>query len=277
MTSQLPDFERPPVVEVALAVQYEPLSELRTPQIGLLWQKFREHLPKLEEHAPLDSVVERFGVPGPPQTNVRLEMMPKPPVPRCWFVNEAGTELIQVQQDRFIHNWRKVGEGNEYPRYEHVRETFSRRLQTFERFCQEENVGALVPNQCEVTYVNHIVAGAGWERHGDLGNVLTLFTPTYNDSFLPELEGARLACRYVIPDEQGQPLGRLHIAVDGAYRRTDNQPMLLLNMVARGRPAGGGIDGVLRFMDIGREWVVRGFAAVTTEQMHKTWGRRNER
>ncbi|GAH85222.1 unnamed protein product, partial [marine sediment metagenome] len=35
MDKPLPDFEHPPVVEVALAVQFEELSTLRTPQIGL--------------------------------------------------------------------------------------------------------------------------------------------------------------------------------------------------------------------------------------------------
>ena len=30
-----------------------------------------------------------------------------------------------------------------------------------ERFLKKEGVGASVPNQCEVTHVNHIVAGAG--------------------------------------------------------------------------------------------------------------------
>jgi len=277
MQSPFPDFTDPPVVEVVLGVQYEPLPALRTPQIGLLWSEFREHFPKLEEHAPLDPMMERFGIAGTPRANVRFEMMQKPPVPRCWFLNEAGTELIQVQQDRFVHNWRKVGEGDEYPRYDHVRGTFEQELAIFERFLQKEGVGTLVPNQCEVTYVNHIDAGDGWSRHGELGNVLTLFAPKYSNAFLPEPEEARLTCRYVIPDEKGNPLGRLHILVDPACRRGDDRPMFLMNLVARGRPDGDGVDGVLRFLDLGREWVVRAFAAVTTPQMHKTWGRCDER
>lgn len=277
MQSPLPDFTNPPVVEVVLGVQYEALTALRTPQIGLLWSEFREHFPKLEEHAPLDPMMERFGVAGTPRANVRFEMIQKPPVPRCWFLNEAGTELIQVQQDRFVHNWRKVGEGDKYPRYDHVRGTFERELAIFERFLQKEGVGTLVPNQCEVTYVNHIFAGDGWDRHDELGNVLTLFAPKYSDAFLPEPEEARLACRYVIPDEKGNPLGRLHVSVAPAYRRGGDRPMFLMNLVARGRPDGDGVDGVLRFLDLGREWVVRAFAAVTTPQMHKVWGRCDER
>ena len=276
MPSALPDFTDPPVVEVALSLQYEPLTALRTPAMGLLWSEFRDRFPKDEEHAPLDPVIERFGVKVPQKVGVRVEMMQKPPVPRCWFLNEAGTELIQVQQDRFVHNWRKVGEGEDYPRFEHVRDRFKRELRVFESFVRREKLGELVPTQCEVTYVNHIVAGRGWETHGQLGEVLRLFVPKYGGAFLPEPEDARMAVRYVIPGADGQPLGRLHVTLEPVYRREDSQAMLLMNLTARGRTEGEGLDGVLAFLDVGREWVVRGFAEVTTPQMHKIWGRHDD-
>ena len=276
MPSSLPDFADPPIVEVALSVQYEPLTALHIPAMGLLWSEFRDGFPNVEEHAPLEPVIERFGVKGPKRVGVRVEMMAKPPVPRCWFLNEAGTELIQVQRDRFVHNWRKVGEGEDYPRFEHVQHRFKDELAIFESFVRREKLGKLVPTQCEVTYVNHIVAGRGWERHGQLDEVLALFVPKNDGAFLPEPEDARMGVRYVIPGADDQPLGRLHVTMDPVYRREDDQPMLLMNLTARGRPDGEGLDGVLRFLNVGREWVVRAFAAVTTPQMHKIWGRRDD-
>ena len=36
----LPDFEAPPLIEVAISVQFEPIPDLQTPQIGLLWSRF---------------------------------------------------------------------------------------------------------------------------------------------------------------------------------------------------------------------------------------------
>ena len=108
MPRNLPDFANPPLAEVALSVQFEPLEQLRTAQIGLLWGEFRQRFPVTEEHAPLDSVIERFGVSRTSVLEPRLQMLETPPVPRVWFLNEAGTELIQVQQERFIHNWRRL-------------------------------------------------------------------------------------------------------------------------------------------------------------------------
>jgi len=41
----------------------------------------------------------------------------------------------------------------------------------------------------------------------------------------------------------------------------------------RGRPLGEGVEGILKFMDFGREKIVRAFSDITTEKMHVLWGR----
>ena len=55
-----------------------------------------------------------------------------PPLPRCWFLNDTETRLIQLQADRFIHNWRKVTGKEEYPRYEAIRDEF---IDRWDEFC----------------------------------------------------------------------------------------------------------------------------------------------
>ena len=77
-------------------------------------------------------------------------------------------------------------------------------------------------------------------------------------------------------DEDDKPIGRLHVALESGYRNSDEEPIFILNLTARGAPRGDGIDGVLGFLDVGREWVVRGFASVTTPTMHKEWGRKDD-
>ena len=275
MTRNLPEFANPPLAEVALSVQFEPLEKLRTPQIGLLWSEFRQRFPVTEEHAPLDSEFERFGAPRTSAIQVRMQMLETLPVPRVWFLNETGTELIQVQQDRFVHNWRKVGEGDEYPRYERLRQTFQSELEAFQSLVAREQCGAIVPNQCEVNYVNHIVAGEGWATHGQLSQVLTVFQTHYSDDRLGEPEDARVAMRYVLRDDNQKPIGRLHATVQPVFRRDDNQPMFVVALTVRSRPAGENIEDVLCCLDRGREVIVRAFASMTTPQMHKLWGRKD--
>ena len=132
--------------------------------------------------------------------------MAKPLAPRCWFLNSAGTELIQVQTDRFIHNWRKVGDGDQYPRYEHLRTAFAAELRKLVEFLQRQQPGRLVPNQCEVTYVNHIVPGDAWKKHGDLDKVLTVFQGRYSSDFLGDVEEAGVNVQFVIPGSSGKPM-----------------------------------------------------------------------
>lgn len=270
----LPEFDDPPVVEVALSVQFDALANLRTPQIGLLWQEFRDRFPNTEEHPPLETVIERFGVSPTPKGVARFQLLSTPPVPRCWFLNTQGTELVQVQHDRFIHNWRKVGEDDAYPRYGRVRATFEGELKRFSEVLLRQGVGELHPNQCELTYVNHIVSGEGWSTHGQLGDVITLFNLHYTDEFRPQPEDCQLAARYVVQNSGGESVGRLHVAVEPVYRSSDDVPMFALTLTARGRPLSDGVNGVLEFLDLGRQWIVRTFASITSPQMHALWRRK---
>ena len=269
----LPDFEDPPVVEVALSVQFERLEALKTAHLGVLWAEFRENFPKTEEQPPLDPVIEPFGVSIPPRIGVRVETFLAPPVPRIWFLNEAATELIQVQTDRFMHNWRKTGKGTAYPRYESIRGSFERELQTFSRYVSREKLGGLRFNQCEVTYVNHIIAGQGWDQHGHLSRIVNLWSAGGSSSLLPEPEDVRFRTRYVLRDADNKPIGRLHVDVQPAWMRSDNKPMYILTLTARGGPRSADVAGVFEFLDVGRIWIVESFAYLTTPEMWRVWRR----
>lgn len=270
----LPNFDNPPVTEVALAVQFEPLSALRTTQIVLLWNEFRERFPKIEEHLPRTPAFEEFGIFKPGKIDFQLHQ--EIPVPRFWFLNDSGTELIQIQQDRFVHNWRKFGKGEEYPRYPYIREMFQSELDIFRQFLDREKLGELVPNQCEVTYVNQIIEGQGWERRGQLEQLFTVWRLQYSDSFLQEPEEISFSVQYLIPGDDDQPIGRLHINVQPAIRREDEKLIIALNITARGKPPSNDLEGILSFLDTGREWVIRGFTSITTNKMHQIWERTDE-
>lgn len=269
----LPDFTNPPVVEVALSVQYASLERLRVAQIGQLWGEFKDRFPKTEEHAPLAAAWEKFEPAALPRVGIKLETSDVPPVPRVWFVNDEETELIQVQQDRFAHNWRKRGESDEYPRYERIRKSFKSELEKFRQFLSRDNIGEITPDQAEVTYVNHITPNEAWQNHGQVGEVVTVLTERYSDNFLSRAEDALFRARFRIHGADGKPLGRLHVVLHPAFSRTDQQPIFVLTLTARGAPLGSGVDAAINFLDLGREWIVRGFTSITSQRMHHIWGR----
>ena len=272
--ARLPEFNKPPVVEVALSIQFDPVEGLGAPQLGLLWSEFRADFPRTEEQPPLEPDFERFDsevVVGP---SVRIESFTVPPVPRLWFLNEAGTELIQVQQTRFISNWRRQDDQMTYPRYEYVKKAFADRFAVFQRFVERESLGKIAPNQCEVTYVNHVGLENGKDRRAKVEDVLAVWRPEYTDAFLHEPEDVNVGIRYVIRDSTAKPVGRLHLRLEPVIRKTDRKPMLLLSLAARGQPLSEDLAGAYGFLDLGHEWLVRSFAALTTQHMHALWGRK---
>src|SRR4051812_4966915 len=114
----LPSFERPPVIEVLASIQFDPPIGFTAVHFGLIWDRFRAEFPTVEQRSPLPQMVERLGVAFQGQL-VQMEFSSEPPLPRLWFVSPSGDELIQVQSDRFIRNWRAVPElENPYPRYQ---------------------------------------------------------------------------------------------------------------------------------------------------------------
>jgi len=242
----------------------------------LFWEKIRTKFPVVQEQQPIAPVIEVLGLPPDQEAGMRVELLKVPPVPRCWFMNNEGSELLQVQQDRFISNWRKTPPGVDYPRYEHVREVFFDNFRFYEEFLGRERLGEIIPNQCEVTYVNHIHAGEIWSKPGQLGKVFTVWAPTYSDEFLSEPEDVRFVIRYAITDDNADMVGRLHISLEPKYS-TDGNLVFVMVLTARGKPSASSAQGIRDFFDLGRKWIVRGFTSITTQQMHDLWGRHDRR
>lgn len=274
----LPDFGRPPVNEVVLSVQFEPLGPLLSYHLGEFWQSIRSKYPKAEVHPPIDSTFERLGPPIFRPPGVQIEFAQAPLASRLWLLNEGGTELMQIQQDRFVHNWRKVLGDEAYPRYEHVRDGFRDELVAFAHFATSHNFGEIRPNQCEVTYINHIDCAAEARAHGDPAEVLRVLSRDQTYGALPRPESSQFAAKYLIEtdDDAGRKtVGRLHVDFVPVYTVKDNRPIFVLNLMARGVPLGEGIEGAMRFLDLGRETIVRGFADITTSTMHRVWERKD--
>jgi len=268
MPRTLPEFEKPPVVEVALSVQFDRL-DTNTAQLGLVWTQFRERFGNVQEKPELEPVIERFGLPKKLVPGVRFEVGAAP-APRLWFLNDEGNELVQLQRDRFIRNWRKTGGEPNYRRYENLREAFLNDWDTFVAFVNEEMKSAPVPNQIEVTYVNIVEMPPS----GGLDKILACIGTTYSDDYLNEPESSEVVFRYVLKGKDDKPWGRLQIAAAPVIRASDHQPAVRLSLTARGSPPSPDRDGVMQAVDAGHEAVVRGFTSATRPEMHTVWGRK---
>lgn len=270
----LPDFANPPVNEVVLGVQFAPLAGLQTAHLGLLWSRFRSQFPAVEQEPPLapQNPEDLTGAPRP--VGVQIEMSSQFPLPRLRFVSESENELLQVQNDRFIANWRRVRGGDVYPRYEHVRGYFQAGFSEFLAFVDEEGLGPVEVRQCEVIYLNQLVLGDGWSDLGDVSQVLSFWGEEMSDDALPPPEAASVALQFLLREE-GEARGRLYVDVRPSIRLEDRHPLLAMNLTARMPLSGDGLESVLDATDFGRSWIVRAFASLTTPHMHEIWERRD--
>lgn len=247
-------------------------------QVARLYEtRYRAGFPRIEEKTPIALPAERFG-PQARMPDIRFEVFEAPPPLRHWFLDETGTQLVQVQRDWFGRNWRKTESDPEYRRYDSVREPFAEDVGFLASFVEDAGIGSLKPVQCEITYINEIrPAERVWIEHGDLSAIMRVWRDDLARTWLPKPEEAQFAVAYRLTHE-GRPVGRLRISAQPAFTKAEDRPIYLLNLTARGEPLTGDLDGVLDFIDLGHEWIVRAFESVTSDVMHDLWEKEsNER
>ena len=264
----IPEFENPPVVEVALSVQFN-ASVLEGPLLMLRWGQVRDRFPRFEQTHPIPLVTETFG--GPQSPRIEIQFSNAPQTPRILMVSESNTKVLQVQHNMFGYNWRKLAPEHEYPRYSEIIHDFEFEFAEFQNFLSHEGLGTLSPIQWEVTYVNRIFPEGVWDTHSDIGKIIPSTAPRLTEGFLPSIEQLRYASQYMILDGDSTLLGRLHVSVEPGY--FGEVPIYLMKLTARGEPREASLSGIIRMMDVGHEWIVRGFATLTSSAMHGVWGR----
>src|SRR5256885_314816 len=109
MTGLLPKFDRPPVVEVAISIQFAHVPELTSAHLGWFW---KQHLgegkwPSVNEAHVLDDAFERFGSQREWMPSGGIKVSPANPRVRLQFVETGDEHMIQVQSTRFVYNWQK--------------------------------------------------------------------------------------------------------------------------------------------------------------------------
>ena len=274
----LVSFEKPPVAEVALCFQFTPQA-VDLDALSLFAQRVRTDLPRRELQPVAPPMVETFDVHAVAPT-FEFHLDPPAVLPRTWFLSDDGVQLVQLQHDRLTLNWRELGTGSDYPRYDQLRTRFEELIAALSACYDELGRGAPPINMCEVTYVNPIEAvetregGAG---HADLADVINRLRTRPDKAFLPEAEDAHLQARWRIPGEEldgSGPIGRLYLAASPGLKPPKNLPIYMVNLTARVIPTASEPADAWRAMDVAHRWVVLGFADLTTTKMHKLWGKK---
>lgn len=264
-TKDLPEFTKPPVIEVVLGVQFSELG-LRSVHFGQFWQTIRDRYSKTEDRPPLDDVFDRT----PPSPATQIVAFEMPPLRRVFFIDETSNFLLQLQPSRFLANWRKVNEEGEYPRFPAVESRFLDGWTRLNNFLEKEGLDHPTTNQYELTYINHIV-DEGSALPGSIHNFVPLISwrQAQSTKFLPTPRFINTQMQFPLPDGAGT----LHVSLNHATRRRDGKGIYVLEVVARG-PAKADASDMRSWFALAHEGIVRGFTDLTSPSAHEQWGRK---
>lgn len=267
------DFERPPVVEVVLGVQFvQPVVDLEV--LAEFALAIRAEFPSREQVEPLPRASESFSRP-PDAARIELRFGGGP-MPRTWFVGVDQRLLVQLQADRLTFNWRRVEPGDRYPHYAELRPKFDVIRGQLDDILKRSGREPATIDHVEVSYINELasVDEPSGNTHPTLANMLTTVEDIEPDGFLPKPEDAGYMARFRIQSQDGrdEPAGRLIVSTDAAYRTIDQRPIYLLKLSANLVGTFTTREAVIDMLDLGRRWIVEGFLQLTTPEIQNTWG-----
>ena len=257
----LPNFKNPPVVEVAMGVQFDDINALKAPHLWKLWESLgKNEFPKLEEAPTLGKLGRDAGA-----SITLMNANGLLPLPRYWFIHKNEDSLIQFQRDRFIYNWRK--KKNEYPRYGVVVKNFYKYYEKFETTLSSLKIHKPNIEMLELSYVNMVPLdelGQGLEKIGNLLNDVEW----EGKKILPAPKAMNLSWSFDIEEIQSQ----MTISVTTVQKIDDGTQALRLELRVRGKAPGVKLKDCKKWFDTSRGYIVKSFVEITSTTMHKKWG-----
>lgn len=268
----LPDYEKPPIDEVALGVQFDAIEGFTDAHAGVVWGALRERYPRTEVHPPADNPVEDLSGPPVPSGPSFFFGAGQQPASRTWLISADDTELLQIQSSRVVFNWRRRGEVD-YPHLEHIADQFVHGYTAYRETLEQVGLAPTQPAQLELSYFN-------WMPGQDAADVFTPATPP--NGLEPTLTREDFGSQWSFIDErEGRPVARFRVEFSPAARvpgpdEATREPVRGHRLVLsyRAPMQGESWDAeVEQLAGWGRDIIVRTFTTLTTDDAHKIWRR----
>lgn len=260
--ADLPDYERPPVDEVSVGLQYIPIVGSES-QTGRYWESIRDAYPNSQSVPRIELPVEQLqSAPMPP-----MIMVSPSTAGRTWLISEDDSLLVQVQSDRFILNWRRRRVA--YPRFEKIHEEFWRTFDSYRATLTAASLPTPVLQQTEVAYINWITddAAPAFLRAAKSSTA-------HVEGVDPEPELFQWAVSY-LARENGRPFARLYANCVPALRLMPNMERgIQFSLTVRvPQPPSATDDDVRDVLRRSSHIIVRAFTDLTTDESQRKWGR----
>lgn len=263
------DFARPPVEEVVLSVLFNPLDRLLAPHLGEIWQEFKKDgFAHIVERPPVVPAVEM----SVPVQDAQLRFSDAPDLARIWFIHKTDTEIIQVQRDRFTFNWREAESDQDYPGFSAIYEKFEGFYTRFTQTVNNMQIGEVTPLQYELTYIDQLRHGDGWDTLDDIGKIYNLFIHSpQTKSFWSGMEAVNFHASFPVADLPG----RLHLAMGNRIKLPEERHTLQTDFTVRGFPENAE-DTMITWFKSARDHIREKFASMFSDDIQtRIWERKS--
>ena len=256
-------FDKPPINEVVVSMLFDPpLDGFRSEHVGRFWEKIREEFPSVQQQIPF---ARSFGPTIGPDEVI--------PMPRYWFISADDANVIQIQKEAFIYNWRRRGD-NLYPGFmSSIEPSFRRLYKVFESFLTADlTLHKPTIIACELTYVDIIEAGEYWTGLEDTSKVIPSFSNLAIDSENTKRSGFNYAQGYDVEDGI-----QLDISIISGVGPSDPERRALrLEFKAQGQFNGVQKHETDEWWKRAHDVIAQCFVGVTSEDVqYELWGRRD--
>jgi uncharacterized protein (TIGR04255 family) len=260
---ELPRFDREPLVETVLGLQFAPIEGLTSAHLGLFWKTLGERWVRAEETEPVGQILFDEWISaqllGP--TLVRQNS-----TRRIRLYDSTETRMLQVENGWLVHNWRRRQVADAYPHFENLLPEYQAALKDLASFLQQLGRGSLTPRLWEVCYVNIIPRGNLWKSPSDWADLLPGIAARPALSKVKGLLTGSAELQFPLVEAEGM----LQVSIDHVPAGK-GESALRLTQLARG-PVND-INQLATCLQAGRAAIVQTFAEITSKKAHDFWGR----
>lgn len=246
-------FSRPPITEVVFQVNFPVIEGLGTPHFGLFWSQLRSDFP----------TVQSAGRLGPINLVGGANIFPEN---RVWLVHKSGSTIVQLQDDRFLFNWRLTGQDDSYPGYDNLYPEFKKYFGIFLDFLDSENFGIEAFSGFELHYVNHIYMGDSFDKWEKAGNAVVPFR--WSD----ELESSALkSIRLQTASEIDESNDMLTVLIDSRTHNITKESLLNFEIRVAGQRDGLTVESLDDVFSHAHDQALTTFLSMSTSDIKGEW------
>lgn len=248
-------FQNPPVIEVVFQVMFPTITGIGPPHFGLFWSSIRDEFPTLQSAPRL----------GPIDIQQIKNAFPEN---RLWLVHKSNETIIQLQDNRFLFNWRAMGEEHSYPGYDDLYPQFRRYLEQFCEYVDSENVPIESFTGFDLHYINHIYLNKTVRNWEDAGNVLTPFNKPGVDRNSFPLKSLSLSTVSDIPGSDN----RLTVAIESKTHNITKKELLNYEMRVSGNRENMSLESMDSEFSTAHDQMLEAFLNLSTSKVRREWG-----